>query len=118
MSPEDNSFSRLDCPAPNTDRYEYLRRVNTNTAGTLAPLRYFFTLDLHQSASLLPRLIGLLVESMRFLGPEQCALSIVEDRSDDGTYEILKLLRTEIERIGATYFFNSSDLEPGAPNQD
>lgn len=118
MSPEHNSFPRLDCPAPNTDRYEYLRRVDKNTAGTLAPLRYFFALDLHQSASLLPRLIGSIVESMRFLRPEQCALSIVEGRSDDGTFEILKLLRTEIEGIGATYFFNSSDLEPGAPNQD
>lgn len=118
MSPEDNCFPRLNCPAPNIDRYEYLRRNHTNTADTLVPLRYFFALDLHQCANLLPRLIGSIVESMRFLGPEQCALSIVEGRSDDGTFEILKVLRAEIEGIGATYFFNSSDLEPGAPNQD
>jgi len=49
---------------------------------------------------------------MRFLGPENCALSIVEGRSDDGTYEILKVLRIETEGIGAKYFFTSSDLNP------
>lgn len=118
MSPEDKTFPRLDCPAPNTNRYKYLRRFNTTATGTLTPLRYFFALDLHQCAGVLPRLIGSIVESMRFLGPAHCALSIVEGRSDDGTFEILKSLRPEIEGIGATYFFHSSDLEPGAPNQD
>jgi alpha-1,3-mannosyltransferase len=49
---------------------------------------------------------------MRFLGLENYALSIAEGRSDDGTYEILKSLREEIDRIGATYFLNTSDIDP------
>jgi alpha-1,3-mannosyltransferase len=47
------------------------------------------------------------------LCPVDCGRSL-----NDGTFEILKVLRAEIEGIGATYFFNSSDLEPRAPNQD
>jgi alpha-1,3-mannosyltransferase len=42
----------------------------------------------------------------------------VEGRSNDGTFEILKLLRTEIEGIGVKYFFNSSILDPTASNCD
>src|SRR5277367_3483998 len=51
---------------------------------------------------------------MCFLGPEHCVLSIVEGRLDDGIFEILKLLRAEIEGIGVQYLFNSSDLNPKA----
>jgi alpha-1,3-mannosyltransferase len=36
---------------------------------------------------------------------------IVEGRSDDGTYAILKLLRAEVEGIGRRYF-NSSNINP------
>jgi alpha-1,3-mannosyltransferase len=111
MNPDDMSLPRLDCPAPKGSRYNYLR---TNTTGSSALPMYFFALDLHQCASVIPRLLGSIVETMRFLGPELCALSIVEGRSDDGTFEILKLLRTEIEGMGAKYFFNSSDLNPMA----
>jgi alpha-1,3-mannosyltransferase len=49
---------------------------------------------------------------MRFLGPENCALSIVEGRSDDGTFEILQLLRREVEKMGVLYFFNTTDADP------
>lgn len=114
MVPEDITFPRLECPAPTGNRYEYLRTNSTNIRVTNVRPKYFFALDLHQCASLLPRLIGSIVETMRFLGPEHCVLSIVEGRSDDGTFEILKLLRAEIEGIGAQYFFNSSDLNPKA----
>ncbi|KAH8812979.1 alpha-1,3-mannosyltransferase CMT1 [Xylogone sp. PMI_703] len=118
MNPDDKSFPRLDCPAPTPDRYEYLRGATTETVQSKRKLKYLFALDLHQCASLLPRLIGSIVETIRFLGPENCALSIVEGRSDDGTFEILKLLRSEIEGIGAKYFFTSSDLNPKAPGND
>ena len=74
--------------------------------------KYFFALDLHQCASILPRLIGSVIESIRFLGPQNCALSIVEGRSDDGTFEVLLSLREELERIGVKYYFNSSDINP------
>ena len=112
MTPEDASFPRLECPAPTGNRYDYLRSNSTTIAANDVRPKYFFALDLHQCASLLPRLMGSIIETMRFLGPEDCILSIVEGRSDDGTYEILKLLRTEIEGIGAEYFFNYSDLDP------
>ena len=118
MSPADKTFPRLDCPAPTPERYEYLRSTSAHTARPSTQLKYLFALDLHQCASLLPRLIGSIVETMRFLGPENCVLSIVEGRSDDGTFEILKLLRPKIEGIGAKYFFTSSDLNPGAPDND
>ena len=112
MTPEDQSFPRLSCPAPNGKRYDYLRGNTTTTPESGTGVKYFFALDLHQCASLLPRLVGSIVETMRFLGPNHCALSIVEGRSTDGTYEILRLLRQDIEGIGARYFFNTSDLDP------
>ncbi len=112
MTPEDTSFSRLACPAPTSDRYDYLKTSSTNmTHGPNSP-KYFFALDLHQCASLLPRLIGSVIESICFLGPRNCALSVIEGRSDDGTFEILLSLRKEVERIGAKYYFNSSDTNP------
>jgi alpha-1,3-mannosyltransferase len=109
INPEDKTFSRLECPPRTPDRYEYLRSENKQP-------KYFFALDLYQAASLLPQLLGSVIESIRVLGPENCALSIVEGRSDDGTFEILKLLGPEVEKIGAKYFFTTSDLNPGAPN--
>ncbi|TAQ88156.1 hypothetical protein B7494_g3548 [Chlorociboria aeruginascens] len=115
MNPEDTAFPRLDCPAQAPDRYEYLHDATPLTTKPRAQSKYFFALDLHQCASLLPRLIGSIVETMRFLGPGNCALSIVEGRSDDGTFEILELLATEIQEMGSKYFFTSSDLDPGLP---
>jgi alpha-1,3-mannosyltransferase len=109
MIPEDSTFPRLECPTPTGNRYNYLRSNSTSTKRNVSRAKYFFALDLHQCASVLPRLIGSIVETMRFLGPEHCVLSIVEGRSNDGTFEILKLLRSE---IGAKYFFNSSDIDP------
>ena len=113
MAPEDTSFPRLACPAPTRDRYLYLKSNFTNMThvSNIRP-KYFFALDLHQCASLLPRLIGSIIESIRFLGPQNCALSVVEGRSDDGTFEILLSLREEIQRFGIKYYFNSSEINP------
>jgi alpha-1,3-mannosyltransferase len=109
MTPEDNFFPKLACPPPSSSRYEYLRHMDSNR-----DLKYFFALNLHQSAKLLPRLVGSIVETIRFLGLQGCALSIVDSRSDDGTFEILQVLRKDLERIGITYYFNSSDIDLGA----
>jgi hypothetical protein len=62
--------------SPSGSRYEYLRHTDSNRD------------NLHQSAKLLHQLIGLIVETMRFLGPEKCALPIIDGRLDDGTIEI------------------------------
>ncbi|MCJ1390491.1 hypothetical protein MMC18_003351 [Xylographa bjoerkii] len=114
MNPEDDSFHRLSCPVPSGSRYEYLRGNTTEAPESDIQVKYFFALDLYQCAYLLPRLVGSIVETMQYLGPKYCALSVVEGRSNDGTFEILKLLRTEIEGIGARYFFKTSDLDPTA----
>ena len=117
MSPEDESFSRLQCPPPIGNRYDYLQMNSASKAGSSPSLKYFFALDLHQSIKLLPRLLGSIVEVVKFLGPQYCAISIVEGRSTDGTYEILSLLRDEIQRIGATYYFSSNGIDPKSGNR-
>lgn len=38
-------------------------------------------------------------------------MSIMEGNSDDGTFQILKMLRPQLEAMGATYFFNTSDID-------
>lgn len=116
MTPEDSTLSDLDCHGPSSERYGYLRADN-DSADAEAPRKYYFALDLHQNIDILPRLLGSIVQAMRFLGPDCCALSIIEGRSDDGTFEVLKLLRPHIESIGAAYFFNTSDIDPWATNR-
>ena len=120
MNPEDTTFPRLDCPLPNEERYQYLKfspsDVLPNSIKTSRPM-YFFALNLHQRASLLPSLFGAIIETMRFLGPQNCALSVIEGRSDDGTFEILLSLREEIECMGAKYYFNTADIDPPAADR-
>jgi alpha-1,3-mannosyltransferase len=118
MTPDDDSFPRLACPAPSGSRYDYLRSNSSITTDPGVRRQYFFALDLHQCAPLLPRLLGSIVETMRFLGPWNCALSVVEGRSDDGTFEILKVLREDVEQIGAKYFFNTNEIDPTADGGD
>jgi alpha-1,3-mannosyltransferase len=56
--------------------------------------------------------MGSIVEAVRFLGPENCALSIVEGHSDDGTLEILGALRKDMESLGLEYHLQTSDIDP------
>jgi alpha-1,3-mannosyltransferase len=117
MFSSDATFPRLKCPTPNLDHYAYLGSSESTTIPAQLP-RYFFALDLHQCVDLLPRLIGSIVETMRFLGPQNCVLSIVEGRSDDGTYEVLDELRSSMELLGIRYIFRSSDIDPLAKEKD
>ncbi|KAL8669486.1 MAG: hypothetical protein Q9168_005920 [Polycauliona sp. 1 TL-2023] len=121
LTPNDTTFPRLDCPAPKGDRYEQLRDGVSEPAAAhdlQATLKYFFALDLHQSVKLLPRLLGSIIEALEFLGPESCALSIVEGRSDDGTFETLLLLREELDKIGVKYFLQTNEINPKAQEDD
>lgn len=111
-TPEDTSFPRLDCPAPSGDRYNRLKGDSTGSPDSSVQSAYFFALDLHQFIKILPRLFGSIVETIRFLGPENCALSVVEGRSSDGTFEVLSQLSEEMERIGVKYSFITSDINP------
>jgi alpha-1,3-mannosyltransferase len=116
MEPSDTTFPRLECPKPNLERYAYLGSSESTISAQLP--RYFFALDLHQCIHLLPRLIGSMVETMRFLGPQNCVLSIIEGRSDDGTFEVLEELRSNLELLGIRYIFQSSDIDPTAKGTD
>lgn len=110
LDPSDTSFDRMACPSINTTRYDYLRRDDA----LLGPdeKQYFFALNLRQCVDLLPRLLGSLIEAIRFLGPEHCALSIVEGNSADGTLEVLRLLIPELKAMGVEYWLASSTLDP------
>lgn len=114
IDPEDTSFDRLSCPAFKTTRYQYLQSTTpaeANPSGS-KHWKYFFALDLRECIHILPRLIGSIIEAIHFLGPQNCALSIVEGNSADGTYEVLLSLRKELEEAGITYFFATSDINP------
>ncbi|CAG8954647.1 hypothetical protein HYFRA_00004568 [Hymenoscyphus fraxineus] len=114
LNPEDGTFPRLDCPVPTSGKYEYIRSNSTDSG---FHRRYFFALDLHDSLAVLPRLLGSVIETIKFLGVSRCALSIVEGRSEDGTFEVLTSLSKELERIGIQYYFRSSDGNPEADNR-
>lgn len=63
---------------------------------------------------LLLRLLGSIIVTIRFLGSPNCALSIVEGRSHDGTYEILHSFAHELAPLNITYHFTTSDIDPKA----
>lgn len=105
---DDSTFNRFSCPSKIPYRYSQL----SATPGDNGKIRYFFALDLYQSAEIIPRLMSSIVETIRFLGPEHCAISVIEGRSEDGTYEILAALKTRIEEMGGHFFLSTSDLNP------
>jgi alpha-1,3-mannosyltransferase len=69
-----------------TARYDYLKTHQAESS----TVQYFFALDLRDNLDLLVRLIGSVVETITFLRPERCALSIIEGPSTDGTGEVLE----------------------------
>ncbi|KAI9778048.1 MAG: hypothetical protein M1835_005082 [Candelina submexicana] len=115
MNPEKSSLERLPCRASIGARYNPLR---TRSVGRHSKIRYFFALDLYQVLHQLPTLMGSIIQTIRFLGPSSCALSIVEGRSQDGTAAVLKALKAEIEALGATYHYVANDLNPMAEGGD
>ncbi|CAK7273854.1 hypothetical protein SEPCBS57363_005862 [Sporothrix epigloea] len=104
-APPDERYLR--CPIINADRYREL--VPRSDAPTR---KYFFALDLRQVVDLLPTLMGSILEVLRFLGPHNCVVSIVEGRSTDGTYETLLMLGETIESMGAGFFLQRCALNP------
>ncbi|KFY02891.1 hypothetical protein O988_01842 [Pseudogymnoascus sp. VKM F-3808] len=112
LDPEDKEFERLLCPAPSTERYDYLRIDHGDATAVNRKIRYFFALNLRQCVGILPRLLGSIIETVRFLGPENCALSIVEGHSDDGTAEVLEALREDMQNLGLEFHLHTSDIDP------
>ncbi|KAF3003165.1 hypothetical protein E8E13_009109 [Curvularia kusanoi] len=117
LNPSDSNFDRLECPrpvlSPGSSRYAYLGHPTESQLP-----RFFFALDLYQCVHLLPRLLGSVTETIKFLGPRNCVLSIVEGRSDDGTFEVLTELQSSLQALGVKYFLQSSDINPVAPGED
>jgi alpha-1,3-mannosyltransferase len=111
MNTTDLILPRLECPSINSSRYANMKTGSDWMRRSRLP-RYYIALDLYQCRSILPTLIGGIVEAMRYLGPENCVLSIVEGRSSDGTFEVLHRLSSSIEEIGSRYILQTSDLNP------
>ncbi|PHH86436.1 hypothetical protein CDD83_10256 [Cordyceps sp. RAO-2017] len=103
-----SSHQKIGCPSVDQGRYEALKRRRRLQLGSRRS--WFFALDLRQIVDVLPTLMGSIVEVIRFLGPENCALSIVEGLSNDGTLEVLKLLQRELNDLGALYYLQTSDI--------
>lgn len=115
MEPSDKNFSRLECPSIKKDRYKYLAEEPAQS-GDERP-RYLFALDIFQIVKLLPRLLGSTVETMRFLGPKNCVLSIVEGHSDDLTSEVLSLLQPRLAELGIDFVYTRSDINTTDPGR-
>ena len=105
-----HDLTSLQCEEHNATRYNHL--VPTLESSSQSRRRYFFALDLHQSMHIVPRLLSSVVNVMHFVGPEHCALSIVEGRSTDGTREVLAALETHMKRLGVDYYVATSDVDP------
>ncbi|KAJ9603922.1 hypothetical protein H2200_011444 [Cladophialophora chaetospira] len=113
MNFDESTFPRLQCPTLNSTRYTSLRHLS----GPTRP-KYFFAMNLHQSAHIIPQLLGAIVEAVRILSPELCFISVVEGRSTDGTFEILKSLVKEMEHLGVSYVLSCSDMQPGGEGME
>ncbi|KAJ9136437.1 Alpha-1,3-mannosyltransferase CMT1 [Pleurostoma richardsiae] len=107
MNPDDDSVSRMYCPPINSSRYSHLK-----VSRWALQYKYFIALDLRECVDLLPRLLGSIIEAIRFLGPHHTVLSIVEGNSADGTAEVLQILRGELAALGTPFFLQASDLNP------
>ncbi|KAH0562349.1 hypothetical protein GP486_002951 [Trichoglossum hirsutum] len=123
MDPEDTSFPRLECSSTVQPRYDYLKRTPTSTsksssATARGKIKYFFALDLYECSPLIPRLLGSVVQTIRFLGPENCAISVVEGRSKDGTLEILEAVRGDLEKMGVEYHLGTNGVDPKGGGND
>ncbi|OCT52828.1 alpha-1,3-mannosyltransferase CMT1 [Cladophialophora carrionii] len=113
MGSGENGLPRLQCPPLNSTRYSTLHHLFPSTRPS-----YFFAMNFHQSAHVIPQLLGAIVEAVRFLGPDRCVISVVEGRSTDGTFEILKSLVKEMEHLGVSYFLSCNELQPGADGME
>ncbi|KAF3806552.1 Alpha-1 3-mannosyltransferase CMT1 [Colletotrichum gloeosporioides] len=106
MDPKNGGYPIVACPAPNTTRYGVLKPVD-NTSKR----HFFFALDLRQVVDLLPQLIGAVLEAVDIIGPENCAISIVEGISTDGTYETLYRLKAHLDKVGIAYYLQTSSID-------
>ena len=113
MGKREYQFWKPKCQTPIAIRYDSLK-----SASESREIQYYFTLDLCQAKPMLPSLLGAIIQTIRFLGPQQCALSIVEGRSTDGTYQVLAALKTDLEKLGTIFHLSTSNISPKNKTQD
>ncbi|CVK90314.1 related to alpha-1,3-mannosyltransferase [Fusarium mangiferae] len=116
LDPLSTVLPRLECPVLNENRYKILQESRHGDEVGDSQINYFFALNLRNCIGILPRLIGSIVEAVRFLGPDRCALSIIEGNSPDGTSDVLSALKPFLEDSGLVYFYNSSKINPAQRN--
>ncbi len=118
LDPSSTELPRLQCPTiPNPSvRYNGLKVKQADDSAESREILYFFAIDLRDTLTLLPRLLGSVVETIRFLGPSRCALSVVEGNSQDGTFEVLEALRAHLDQL-TIYYLKSSDVDPKRGNR-
>ncbi|RBR04820.1 hypothetical protein FVER53590_29431 [Fusarium verticillioides] len=116
LDPLSAALPRLECPGLNINRYKILQESRHGDEVQDSQIDYFFALNLRNCIGILPRLIGSIVEAVRFLGPHRCALSIVEGNSPDGTPDVLSALQPFLEDLGLVYFYSSSKINPAQGN--
>ncbi|KAH8878591.1 family 69 glycosyltransferase [Thozetella sp. PMI_491] len=107
LDPNDPSGLKMSCPEPNPMHHAHLRPQE----GT-ANVQYLFALNLRDNLPILPRLLGSVIEAIRFLGVDNCVLSIVEGHSQDGTSQVLTALQIGPDQRLETHFVLSSDIDP------
>ncbi|KAL2202407.1 alpha-1,3-mannosyltransferase CMT1 [Sarocladium strictum] len=112
LDPSSTAFDRLQCPTLNRTRYAPLQPLLDEYSSANDQLDYFFALNLRNNLALLPRLIGSILEAIEYLDPAQCALSIVEGNSPDGTADVLGALKPFLDDLDIPYFFSSSKVDP------
>ncbi|KAL8825929.1 MAG: hypothetical protein Q9191_004116 [Dirinaria sp. TL-2023a] len=114
LEPELITFDGLKCSKPLNQRYGSLKGPSS---WRRPKPKYFFALDLHQSRGIIARLLGSILEAANYLGPEHCAISIVEGRSTDGTFDILfDVQQAAIDRGVDFYLAKNDDVDPKAPD--
>lgn len=112
LEPDFGNLPHLDCREPLEDRYAHLRSF------ALPKPRFFFALDLFQAASVMPQLLTSILQTIKFLGPKYCYLSIVEGRSTDGTSKFLLALKTKAEELGFPYSLVQSSMDSKSETND
>ncbi|RFN44452.1 hypothetical protein FIE12Z_11311 [Fusarium flagelliforme] len=114
LDPSSKERPRLECPPLDTKRYQELKKTHATRESDddEEPIDFYFALNLRDVVNLLPRLMGSIVETIKYLGPERCALSIVEGNSPDGTADVLAALHPFMEELGIRYFYNNSAINP------
>ena len=99
------------CPTTIGSRYDTLKGLDEK-------IQYYFALNLHQAIQVLPLLLRAIFEAVRFLGPTQCAISIIEGRSTDGTFNVVEAYKHELEKLGVEFYLSTNEIDPKDGKQD